>query len=96
VNKEKMLENINATKGLVYSQHLMLELIKKGATRMEAYDIVQTVALRANDLESDFKKLVEKSDDIKKYLSAKELEDCFSLEYHLRHIDTIFKGAGLE
>ncbi|MBU1084474.1 MAG: adenylosuccinate lyase [Candidatus Omnitrophota bacterium] len=96
VNEDKMRENIGATRGMIYSQHLMLELIKKGATRMEAYDIVQEIALKVYEQKGDFEEYAAKNASVKKYLKGKELEDCFSLEYHLRHIDKIFKKAGIE
>ncbi|MBU0683307.1 MAG: adenylosuccinate lyase [Candidatus Omnitrophota bacterium] len=95
VNESKMLENIGATKGLIYSQCLLLELIKKGATRMDAYDIVQLLALKAHKADKEFKVFVQASEDVKKYMSQDEIENCFKLEYHLRHVDTIFKRAGI-
>lgn len=95
VNEKKMLENIGMTKGLIYSQRMMLELIKKGATRMEAYDIVQGLALDAYKKDKAFEELAKNSEDLKKYLSSDEVRDCFSLEYHLRYIDEIFKNIGL-
>lgn len=96
VNKEKMLSNMDVSKGLVYSQHVMLELIKKGATRMEAYDLIQQNSLEAYKGEKEFKDLLLESDDVKKYMTEKEIEQCFSLEYHLRHIGDIFQNIGLE
>ncbi len=95
VNEDRMLENMGATKGLVYSQHVLLELIKKGATRVDAYDIVQELSLKSHEHGREFKDLLLESEKIKKYLSEKEIEDCFSLDYHLRHIDSIFKKIGL-
>ena len=95
VNEDKMLSNMDASKGLVYSQHIMLELIKKGATRMEAYDLIQGAALEAGKGGKKFKDLLLESEKIKGYLSREEVENCFSLDYHLRHIDTIFKNIGL-
>ena len=96
VNEEKMLKNISATRGLIYSQRLLLELIKKGATRVEAYDIVQELALKAHEGGRDFKEFVLGSKKVKKYLSTEEIEECFWLDYHLRHIDTIFEKIGIE
>ncbi|MBL7073242.1 MAG: adenylosuccinate lyase [Candidatus Omnitrophica bacterium] len=95
VREDKMLENIAETKGLVYSQCLLLELIKAGATRMEAYDIVQSLALEASKENKEFKSCVEESSEVKKYLPAGKIEDCFKLKYHLRNIDDIFKRAGI-
>ncbi|MFH1798371.1 MAG: adenylosuccinate lyase [Candidatus Omnitrophota bacterium] len=95
VNEKKMLENIGATGGLIYSQRMMLELIKKGATRMEAYEIVQGLALETYKGGKGFEELANASEELKKYLSSDEIKDCFNLDYHLRHIDTIFKNIGL-
>lgn len=95
VNADKMLSNMDASKGLVYSQHIMLELIKKGATRIEAYDLIQGAALEAGKGEKGFKDLLLESEKIKEYLSDEEVENCFSLDYHLRHVDKIFKNIGL-
>jgi len=95
VNEDKMLKNIGATKGLVYSQCLLLELIRGGATRMEAYDIVQPLALKAANENKEFKEFAEKSIEVKKYMTPEKIENCFKLEYHLRAIDDIFKRAGI-
>jgi len=95
VNKKKMLENIDATEGLIYSQRLLLELVKKGATRKEAYEIVQVLALEADAKDKDFKASVLASAKVKELMSGSEIEDCFRLEYHLKHIDTIFRRIGL-
>lgn len=96
VNERKMLENISVTKGLVYSQRMMLELIKKGASRMEAYETVQALALKAYEKDKAFEELSYSDKNVKKYLSEKEIRDCFSLDYHLRHIDEIFEKIGLD
>jgi len=95
VNEKRMLENIGATGGLIYSQRLLLEFIKKGATRMEAYDTVQDLALKAQQQGRGFKEFVLSSGKVREYLSDGEIEDCFRIEYHLRHIDAIFRRIGL-
>jgi adenylosuccinate lyase len=95
VNEQKMVENIGYTKGIVYSQHIMLELIKKGATRLESYDIIQKAALNAYETGREFKGILLEDRDMRKYMSVQEIENCFSLDYHTRHIDTVFKNIGL-
>ncbi len=95
VNEEKMRENIDTTGGLVYSQRALLELVKKGATRMEAYDIVQGLALKAAETEKSFEELLMASKEMKKYMSEEEIKDCFRLDYHLRYVDRIFGDIGL-
>jgi adenylosuccinate lyase len=96
VNSHNMLRNIEATKGLVYSQHIMLELIKKGATRLEAYDIIQASALEAASSDRPFKDLLKKEPRMSEYMDEEEIERCFSLEYHTRHIDDIFRDIGIK
>jgi len=95
VNEEKMLKNIGETKGIIFSQHLLLELIKKGATRMEAYDIIQRLSLEACKNGLEFKEVVSSSEDVKKFMSGDDVDKCFSLEYHLRNIDEVFKNIGI-
>ena len=62
---------------------------------MQAYDIVQNASLEAYKGNAEFKDLLLKDEQIKKYMSAGEIENCFSLDYHLRHVDRIFKNIGL-
>jgi adenylosuccinate lyase len=95
VNEDKMLSNMDLSMGLVYSQHIMLELIKKGATRMDAYDMIQSSALKAGKEKRHFKELLLEDEKVKGYMSPDDIEKCFSLDYHLRHIDKIFKNIGL-
>ncbi len=95
VNEKKMLENLEVTGGHIYSQKLLLELIKKGMTRMDAYDVVQAVSLKSAESGESFKKLVMTNDGIVKVLSRDAIENCFRPEQHLKHVDTIFKKIGL-
>ncbi|MFH1304879.1 MAG: adenylosuccinate lyase [Candidatus Omnitrophota bacterium] len=95
VNEKKMLENIGATKGLIYSQRLLLELVRKGATREGAYKVVQSLALKAHENGGDFREMVLIDGEIGKYMSRDEIKDCFRVEYHLRHIDEVFRKIGL-
>ncbi|MDD3088357.1 MAG: adenylosuccinate lyase [Candidatus Omnitrophica bacterium] len=96
VNKSKMMENIGTTKGLIFSQRLLLELIRKGVTRVDAYDIVQQLALKAIAEGKGYEAVVSASGDVKKYLSPDEIKDCFSLEYHMKRVDEVFKKIGIE
>jgi adenylosuccinate lyase len=95
VKPDNMLRNIEVSKGLVYSQHVMLEMIKKGATRLEAYEIVQRAALKAHNGEALFKDLLLEDKDLPRFMTREQIEECFSLDYHLRHVDTIFKKIGI-
>ena len=90
VYPERMLENLNATRGLIFSGQLLLVLTQKGLAREQAYEWVQRNAMKAWDENQDFKELVEKDPEIKKTLSAEEIQRVFSLDTYLRNIDTIF------
>ena len=86
-----MQKNLDRLSGLVHSQRLLLALTQKGASREEAYKLVQRNAMPVWRGEGDFLKLLNKDPDVKKYLSDAEIEDQFDLGYHLKHVDTIFR-----
>jgi adenylosuccinate lyase len=95
VYPERMLKNIQMTRGLVSSQQVLLALVKKGLTREKAYAIVQRNALNAWKNELNFKDLVRKDPDVHSKLSHEEIEKCFDLSYHLKNVDYILKRAGV-
>ena len=89
------MENLNKTGGLIYSQRLMLAIVGKGVLREDAYKYVQRNAMRRWMEKVDFKKSVEEDEDIRKYLSKDEIDECFKYEWFLRHVDEIFERFGL-
>lgn len=91
VYPKRMLQNINATRGLIFSQAILLALTRKGLTREEAYKLVQNCSLKAWQENLDFKQLVSSDPEITRHLSPKEIEVCFSLEPYLQKIDFIFE-----
>lgn len=91
VNKERMASNVFLTRGLVFSQALMLALTEKGMTREQAYEIVQRLSLRSLEEKSNFKELVLEEKAIREKLSLQEIEACFRLEPYLEKIDFIFE-----
>jgi adenylosuccinate lyase len=91
VYPDNMMRNVEMTKGLIFSEGLMLELTKRKISREEAYAMVQRNAMRAWEEETNFKEEVLKDPDITKVFSRKEIEECFDLKSHLRHVDEIFK-----
>jgi len=95
VYPENMLENLVRTKGLIFSQRLLLMLMDKGLKRSTAYDLVQVLAMKSWEEKLNFKDLVSRDKGITNYLSAKEIESCFELDYYLRNVDKIFKRMGL-
>ena len=90
VYPERMLENLNATRGLVFSGQLLLALTRKGVSRETAYEWVQRNAMRVWDEKLNFQELVTKDKDIAELLSVDEINDAFSTDTYLRNIDTIF------
>ena len=96
VNKEKMMENLEANLGLVFSQRVMLSIVEKGVPRDTVYRWVQEGAMKAWDEKIQFKKIIMGNPEIREYLSEKEIEDIFDFSYHTKHVDTIFKRCGLE
>ena len=95
VYPENMLENLVRTKGLIFSQRLLLMLMDKGLKRSTAYDLVQVLAMKSWKEKLNFKDLVSRDKGIANYLNAKEIESCFELDYYLRNVDKIFKKIGL-
>lgn len=96
VYPENMRRNLEATHGLVFSQRLLLALVNKGVLRETAYIWVQRNAMEAWHTRRPFKELVLQDKDIKAHLDAREIEALFDYDYHLRHVDYIFRRAGLE
>jgi len=83
--------NIWATKGLVFSQNVLLKLISKGYTREKAYSVVQRNAMKCWNSKTDFKLVLSKDKDINAVLDEKELDSCFKIDQDLKNIDFIFK-----
>jgi adenylosuccinate lyase len=95
VYPKNMILNLATTKGLVYSQRVLLELMKKGLTRTEAYDIVQKAAMQAWDEGSDFKQVLLRDRRLRRYLNEDDLVGLFNVKYYTRYVDTIFNRLGL-
>ena len=90
VHKDNMNANMNKFKGLVFSQGVMLQLTQKGVKREDAYKVVQSNAMKTWDNNEDFFTNLSKDKLIKKYLSTKELEKLFDLNYHTKNVNHIF------
>jgi adenylosuccinate lyase len=91
VYPERMLENLNATRGLVFSGQLLLVLARSGVSRERAYEWVQRNAMKVWDEGGDFQALVAKDRDIEKHLSIEQIKSAFSLDTYLRNVDAIFE-----
>ncbi|HZE64589.1 MAG TPA: hypothetical protein VE056_11950, partial [Pyrinomonadaceae bacterium] len=91
VHPKRMLENIQATRGLVFSGQLLLALTQKGVAREIAYEWVQRNAMKVWDEKKNFRELLASDADISDQLSAREIDGVFNLDTYLRNIDTIFE-----
>ncbi|GJM17129.1 MAG: adenylosuccinate lyase [Thermodesulfobacteriota bacterium] len=91
VYPENMEKNIWLTRGLVFSQKVLLKLIEKGFSREDAYKIVQNNAMDTWKGDNDFKDLLLKDKSIKNSLSPEEIEECFDVKADLKNIDAIFE-----
>jgi len=90
VYPERMKENLEKTKGLIFSQKIMLELTEKGLSREEAYRMVQKISMRVWQGQAEFKKLLSEDPEVGQYLTKSEIEKCFDYQTYLKNIDQIF------
>ncbi len=90
VYPENMKKNLNMLKGLIFSQQVLLKLTQKGVSREEAYSIVQKRAMEVWQGKGEFKELLLEDKDLAKHLTREEIEEIFDINYHLKHVDTIF------
>jgi adenylosuccinate lyase len=91
VYPHNMQKNLDRLGGLVHSQRVLLALTQKGASREEAYRLVQRNAMPVWRGEGDFQTLLKNDPDVTKYLSEADIAEKFDLGYHLKHVDTIFR-----
>src|SRR5438477_421820 len=90
VYPERMRENLDLTKGLIFSQPVLLKLIERGMDRQAAYVVVQRNAMKVWDEGQDFRTLLSRDPEVRKLLSPDDLDAAFDLAHELRHVDEIF------
>ncbi|HEY7184912.1 MAG TPA: adenylosuccinate lyase [Vicinamibacterales bacterium] len=90
VYPERMRENLERSRGVVFSGTVLLELAQRGVSREQAYEWVQRNAMRAFHEQRDFKVLLQADPDVTSVLSIEDLERAFDLNAQLRHVDHIF------
>ncbi len=95
VHPDNMLVNLVKTRGLIFSQRVLLALMEKGLPRQQAYDIVQRAAMRTWKERIDFKRALAEDPDAAKRLSAAEREGIFNVDYYLRNVAKILRRVGL-
>ena len=90
-----MLKNLNKTGGLIFSQSVLLALVKKGATREDAYTMVQRNAMKAWDTNKDFKTLLKGDTEIMALLNMNDIDTLFDLNKIMININKIYKRLGI-
>jgi adenylosuccinate lyase len=90
VDAENMKKHVDAAKGLIFSESILLILAQKGILRQTAYQWVQRAAMQARQGQGEFLLNLKSDSDIAQVLSAQELDKAFDVEHHLRHVDFIF------
>ena len=96
VYPDNMMDNINKTNGLIFSQEVLLALIKKDITREDAYRMVQKNAMKVWEQKVDFKTLLFEDENISNILSKDEIEKLFDLNKILKNIKKVFKRLEIE
>jgi len=92
---QRMKKNLELTKGLVFSQRVMLALIDKGLSRQEAYGLVQRNAMKAWKGNKNFLTLLKADPGVTTALPEEELKPLFDYQYYLHYVDEIFERLGL-
>ncbi len=90
LHPDNMRRNLDLTRGLVFSEGVLLALVEKGLTREEAYALVQRNAMRSWSSGEDFRSLLSADPEVSSHLGAEELGVCFDLERHLRNSRVVF------
>lgn len=94
VYPENAIDNLNITRGLVFSQKILLKLVEKGATREDSYKMVQTPAMKVwQDKSTNMEKELLSSDEVRKYLSEEEIRSTFNTEEMVKNVDYIFNRS---
>ena len=96
VYPDRMAENLALTKGLYFSQSILLALTRAGAERKSAYEAVQRAAMKTWKGEGTFAENAKREPEITAKLSADEIDRLCSLQTHFKHVDATFKTLGLE
>jgi len=90
VYPERMLRNIESTRGLIFSGQLLLDLAAAGMLREQAYRLVQTQAMLAWESDGDFRAGIEQNGEVLSYLPIEKIQRVFSIERYLQQVDSIF------
>ncbi len=91
VYPENMINNMNKFRGLIHSQRVLLALTQAGASREDSYRLVQRNAMKVWEQGKDFLEELLADKEVLEHLSEEQIRDKFNLDYHTKHVDTIFR-----
>ncbi|MBR1564070.1 MAG: adenylosuccinate lyase [Paludibacteraceae bacterium] len=95
VYPDNMMKNIYLTHGVIFSQRVMNALIAKGLVRETAYDMVQPLAMKTLMEGGEFIDHVKHNEQVAQYLTADEIDECFTLDYYMKNVDFLFRKCGI-
>lgn len=95
VYPENMKKNIESTHGLIFSQRVLLALVDHGLSREKSYELVQRNAMQSWKKGTDFRQLLLADEEVMSVLSEAKIDEVFNYDYHLKHVDDIYKRFGL-
>ena len=95
VHEDRMMQNLESTRGLVFSPRVMLLLVEQGVDRDDAYDAVQRNSMKSWDKELDFRELIRTDPTVSSKVSEQELDDLFDYSFYLNHVDHIYARVGI-
>jgi adenylosuccinate lyase len=95
VYPDNMLVNLAKTRGLIFSQRILVALMQKGLPRQKAYDLVQRNSMLVWKKNLNFQEALLEDKEVLKYLTPSQIRSYFNLQYYLRNVNTIFRRLGL-
>jgi adenylosuccinate lyase len=96
VHEDRIRENIARSRGLVFSERVLLKLTEKGLTREAAYEIVQRNAMQALESGRELMAVLLEDAELGRHMKREEVEACFDMDEHLRNVDVIYRRVGLK
>ncbi len=96
VYEDRMIENIYKTNGVIFVQRVLTKMIDKGVSREKAYDLVQPISMKSFDESLQLIDLLKNNNEVTNKLTNEEIDNCFTLEYYLKEVETIYKRVGIK
>jgi len=95
VYPDRMMQNLESTRGLVFSPRVMLLLVEQGVDRTDAYDAVQRNSMKSWEAQLDFRDLIKTDTVVSTKVSPQDLDDLFDYSFYLVHVDHIYTRVGI-